>query len=348
MTTVAIVGDEGVGVSTLAGRLGKKGTDSDITFFNLVKGDSVFTFVDVKKYPETIKSLVQAVNMADIVLVCVPSSGLTARTGECIVALDLLEKRRGLFVLTRADESFPVALTELADKVSAVVKGTSMEGWGVVPVSSTTFSGMELLHERLAELTIVAKEDRAKLTDGPSRVIVDHFFTVKGVGCVILGHVDRGVIAKRDAMTVYPPEFGVELRSIQCNDEDVNTAPAGTRVGLSLKGGRAKDFDRGYLISAQESIGNKFELEARLSPFTSRLATSDTVHLFVGLQSSPATVARIVVDGKGTDKAPPGSTCTVTLTTGRELAYRTDDRFLIAQLNDPKQRLVAGGTLTEG
>ncbi|HNI42724.1 MAG TPA: elongation factor Tu, partial [Methanoregulaceae archaeon] len=45
--TVAVIGPEGY-----AQDLGKKGTSSDITFYNLKKGDNTITFLEPTRYPE--------------------------------------------------------------------------------------------------------------------------------------------------------------------------------------------------------------------------------------------------------------------------------------------------------
>ena len=53
-------------------------------------------FVDSHGYPKALKSLITALNISDIAVLCVPPDGLdrnnpaSVHTGECIVALDLL------------------------------------------------------------------------------------------------------------------------------------------------------------------------------------------------------------------------------------------------------------------
>ncbi|MCZ7385795.1 MAG: elongation factor Tu, partial [Candidatus Methanoperedens sp.] len=68
----------------------------------------------------------------------------------------------------------------------------------------------------------------------------------------------------------------------------------------------------------------------------------DAVHLFAGLQDMPATINSMAIGGKDVTQAPPGSECNVTMTAQKDIAYSRSDRFLIVQLNNPKQRLVAG------
>src|SRR5659263_594197 len=57
MANVAIIGSEKSGRTSLVGKLGKKGTESDITLYNFVKGDRIYSFVDAIGYPSSFKRL---------------------------------------------------------------------------------------------------------------------------------------------------------------------------------------------------------------------------------------------------------------------------------------------------
>jgi len=342
MANIAIIGSEKSGRTTLAGKLGKKGTESDITLYNFVKGDSIYAFVDANGYPASLKSLINAINLSDIALVCIPSTGLNAQVGECIVALDLLGDKRGIFVITMADRSNPVALSELSEKIKAITKGTNLERWESIAVSTTTFEGIETLKEKIFALGDETKKANAALDGLPPRVMVDHFFNVTGIGCVVLGVVAQGTIKVHDSLALFPTNRPAEIRSIQSNDVDFKSASAGTRVGLALKGVQSKEFDRGYMLSQKEETSSKLNLKCRLSKFTQPLGVGDAVHLFAGLQDMPATISSMTMGGKDVTQAPAGSECNVTLAAQKDIAYSRSDRFLIAQLNNPKQRLVAG------
>lgn len=342
MSNVAIVGSEKSGRTNLAAKLGKKGTESDIVLYNFVKGDQIYSFVDAIGYPSSLKSLVNTLNLSDIALVCVPSTGLNAQVGECIIALDLLGNKRGLFVITMSDKSNPVAISELSEKIKAITKGTNLEKWGIIPVSTVSFEGMETLKEKLFALGDEARAANAAKSALPVRVIVDHFFNVTGIGTVVLGIVIQGTLKTHDNLTVFPIERPTEIRSIQSNDVDMKSAPAGTRVGLALKTVQSKEFDRGHLISQKEEIASKFNLKCRLTKFTQPLGVGDTVHLVAGLQIMPATINSMTIGGKDVTQATAGSDCNVIVTAQKSIAYSKNDRFLIVQLNNPKQRFVAG------
>ena len=345
MANVSIIGSERSGRTSLAANLGKKGTESDITLYNFVKGNDIYSFVDAIGYPSSIKSLINAINLSDIALVCIPATGLNSQVGECIVALDLLGNKRGLFVITMADKSNPMALSELTEKIKAITKGTNLEKWESVPVSTTTFEGLETLKEKIFALAEEVKKTNAALNELPPRIMVDHFFNVTGIGTVVLGIVIQGTIKMHDQFTLFPVKRPAEIRSIQSNDVDMKTAPAGTRVGLALKGVQSKEFDRGYILSKDEGVASKFTLQCLLSKFTQPLGVGDSVHLFAGLQDMPATISSISIGGKDVTQAQAGSECTVVIAAQKDIAYSKNDRFLIAQLNNPKQRFVAGCTL---
>ncbi len=346
MANVSIIGSERSGRTSLAANLGKKGTESDITLYNFVKGNDIYSFVDAIGYPASIKSLINAINLSDIALVCIPATGLNSQVGECIVALDLLGNKRGLFVITMADKSNPMALSELTEKIKAITKGTNLEKWESVPVSTTTFEGLETLKEKIFALAEEVKKTNAALNELPPRIMVDHFFNVTGIGTVVLGIVIQGTIKMHDQFTLFPVKRPAEIRSIQSNDVDMKTAPAGTRVGLALKGVQSKEFDRGYILSKDEGVASKFTLQCRLSKFTQPLGVGDSVHLFAGLQDMPATISSISIGGKDATQVQAGSECTVVIAAQKDIAYSKNDRFLIARLNNPKQRFVAGCALT--
>ncbi len=345
MANVSIIGSERSGRTSLAANLGKKGTESDITLYNFVKGNDIYSFVDAIGYPASIKSLINAINLSDIALVCIPATGLNSQVGECIVALDLLGNKRGLFVITLADKSNPMARSELTEKIKAITKGTNLEKWESVPVSTTTFEGLETLKEKIFALAEEVKKTNAALNELPPRIMVDHFFNVTGIGTVVLGIVIQGTIKMHDQFTLFPVKRPAEIRSIQSNDVDMKTAPAGTRVGLALKGVQSKEFDRGYILSKDEGVASKFTLQCRLSKFTQPLGVGDSVHLFAGLQDMPATISSISIGGKDATQVQAGSECTVVIAAQKDIAYSKNDRFLIARLNNPKQRFVAGCAL---
>jgi len=123
---------------------------------------------------------------------------------------------------------------------------------------------------------------------------------------------------------------------------DIDNAPTGTRVGMRLKNVQAKDIERGFIISDKEIVTTDYTLECTISKFTRAIETSSVLHLFVGLQSEPVRVEKILVGGQEVQEAKPGSTCVLELSGNKKVAYNKDDRFLLANL-DLSQRFAGYG-----
>ena len=105
MTKITIIGSEKSGKTTLAGKLGKKGNVTDITMYDYAKNDSILTTIDATGYPASVKSLITALNLSDIAILCIPPEGLDPLSAECIIALDLLGYKHGIIALTKSDPS---------------------------------------------------------------------------------------------------------------------------------------------------------------------------------------------------------------------------------------------------
>lgn len=346
MVSIAVIGGEGSGRSSLAAKLGKKGNISDITLYDFEKGDQILTLIDPSGYPASVKPLMTALAMSEMVLLCIPPSGMDASAGQCMIAVDLLGIEHGIIVQTMSDTSNPIQMQENAGNIRTILKGTVAQDWDIMPISTTTFEGMEQLKEAVNDLDReIADKNRSKADLSP-RVMVDHSFNVKGIGSVILGRVIRGTIYKHDKLTIFPINREIEIRNIQMHDHDKKSAPPGSRVGLALKGVQAKEVERGHVISSGETNAKEIELECLISKFSQGLTVNTALHLYVNLQSTPVRITYITIDGQAIENAPPGSECRVKVDAGEDVAFSEEDVFILADLNNPKQHLIAGCRMT--
>jgi selenocysteine-specific elongation factor len=342
MTKITIIGSEKSGKTTLAGKLGKKGNVTDITMYDYAKNDSILTTIDPTGYPVSVKSLVTALNLSDIAILCIPPSGLDPLSAECIIALDLLGYKHGIIALTKADTSYPFALDELKEKLQKITVGTVLENWEYLPISTSSFEGMEELKEMISNMGKVVEAEQREMDNMPTRVLIDQSFNVTGIGCVVLGVVSQGVLNAKDKMLAYPTKKPLEIRSIQMHDVDVKSSPTGARVGLALKNIQSKDIDRGFVLSEDDIVATELVLESTLSQLAKPFAVADMLHVYVGLQSAPMRVESITLNGENIEKAKSGGTYTVKLSGTKEISYSKNDRFVLTNL-DGKQRFIAFG-----
>jgi selenocysteine-specific elongation factor len=342
MVSIAVIGGVGSGRSSLASRLGKKGNTSDVTMYDFAKGDQILTITDPSGYPVSPKPLTTALGMSEIVLLCIPPAGMDVAAGECVIAVDLMGLEYGIVVQTMSDRSNPYEQKENANNIRSFLHGTTARDWDIIPVSTTTFEGMEQLKEAINELGKEITIQNLEKSDKSPRVIIDHSFNVKGIGSVVLGRVIQGTVHKHDKLNIYPVNQEIEIRNIQMQDVDKKSAGSGSRVGLSLKGVQAKDVDRGNIISAGEITAKDIELECKVSRFSQGVIAGSTLHMYINLQSTPVKISGITVDGQDVGEARAGSTCKVSLSTGEEVSFSSGDMFLLTDLNQPKQRFIGG------
>ena len=139
------------------------------------------------------------------------------------------------------------------------------------------------------------KEEMDKLepfsTEGPSEMLIDHCFDVKGVGTVILGKVTHGKIKQYDNLKLYPAGIDVLIKSIQMHDDPVAESISPARVGLAVKGAKPDEVGRGDVIAQEGAVDVKAEIELDFTknPFyKNEIAENQGCLVNIGLQIKAA------------------------------------------------------------
>jgi selenocysteine-specific translation elongation factor len=314
--TVAILGTQGYGES-----LGKKGTSTDITLYNLKKGEDTITFIEPTRYPERLAPLFYATSLAKKAIVVVDE--LNATFGECLVMLSCSSVDGGFFVLR---DYLP------REKIEPLIKGTSLEKFEFVEDNPL------LLKEKLfGEVARNTPKIPIACIQSVGTVPIDHSFSVKGVGVVILGMVAYGVISKHDSVKVLPGAKTAQIRSIQKHDDEFDCAHEGDRVGLAMKNVEVEDLERGTVLTTDVSVKSVKAIKAKASLvkyWQTPMKNEMVVHLGHWMQFIPARVEAVSDDG---DWRKP----LLTLSLEKELVYRSGGRAVVSYLEGGKLR-VAG------
>jgi len=259
-----------LGKQDIASEFGKKGTETDLTLYDRKESDVIKTWVTPSGFPDKIQPLFQAINLAEYVIFHVDK--LDKFTGEQIIALDSLKKERGILSHTfEVDES----------KLDAMIKGTVVEKYTKVD--------QDKIKEEMDKLEPISN-------DGPSEMVIDHTFDVKGVGTVILGKVTNGKIKQYDNLKLYPAGIDVLIKSIQMHDDPVEESVCPARVGLAVKGAKPEEVGRGDVISAEGAVDVKTEIELdfQKNPFyKSEIAENQGCLVNIGLQIKAAKFSSI-------------------------------------------------------
>lgn len=318
---VAVIGSPGY-----AKGLGKKSTESDITFFDQKKGDTTVTFVEPTKYPEKLAPLFYCASMADVAIVVVEQ--ISPSFGESALMLDCVGVSRGMIVLKNY-------ITK--EQIAPLVKDTVLEKYEFVE-DDPLRTRERLLSD--ADRIAAPEHDREGRSSGT--VPMDHFFDVRGVGTVVLGWVAEGLTRKHDEARLLPGGKAVQIRSIQKHDDDFDWACKGDRVGIALKNATVDELDRGMVITTNDHVrcaatvtGHASIIKYWLNP----LAKGMVVHVGHWMQFVPARIEGVEA---GADWRRPR----LTLSLQKELAFIPESSAVLTYLEGGKLRII--GTIELG
>lgn len=296
----------------LASRIAKPGTESDIALFNYRDGERHLNIASPVRYPAKLSSLVFSLHMSNVVLLDI--SEMSREVGEIIVAIDSLGMTEGGVVLRNY---------LLPEQIRPFIENTALRDYQM----------LEDNHEKVRDfLFSMAREGD---DGGPVRVVIDHYFPVKGVGLVVLGMVESGVVRRHQDLRLYPTDRIAHVKSIQVHDVDVDSAGAGSRVGLALKNVKEDDLEKGMVLaeSSVDVIDGECEIEVEVTPFFKKeLGRGDVIHIFAGLQMIPA---RIV---DGTTSA--GKKSVLTVLPEKRFADYNDMKKLLGHIDSPMPRVL--------
>ncbi|MHA1745890.1 MAG: hypothetical protein ACTSWW_07810 [Promethearchaeota archaeon] len=271
--TVGLLGANHEITKLIGESLGSPGTKSDMQFFNRLddKLHAVFTAVSPIGYPDKVKTLIQTCAETQIhIMVIDAETGITAEIGEIMVLMDIFARYYGtqtLVVIGGITSSNEWRIPEIQKQLPQLVKNTALKAIPIYSLQSredfTTLKG------HIYTLASQNAPQESESTPAYSKVLIDHAFPVKGVGCVVLGLVAQGEILAGQMYDLMPTQPKVILRSIQKFDRNFKTASVGDRVGLALKGVRAETIDRNSIFCTLGSMttSDSFRAKIEVSPY---------------------------------------------------------------------------------
>merc|ERR1711868_7151 len=116
------------------------------------------------------------------------------------------------------------------------------KGWQK-EVKEGKFSGMTLLEA----LDAVIPPTRP--TDKPLRLPLQDVYKIGGIGTVLVGRVETGLIKPGMVVTFAPVNVTTEVKSVEMHHESLQEAGPGDNVGFNVKNVSVKDIRRGNVAS---------------------------------------------------------------------------------------------------
>jgi selenocysteine-specific elongation factor len=300
----------------------RRGMTIDLGFAwtRLASGATV-AFVDVPGHERFVPNMLAGVGPAPAALVVVAADeGWMPQSAEHLAALDALDVRYGLLVVSRADLADPAPAAARAREELA---RTSLGDVPAVAVSAVTGAGLDELRAALDAL--VARLPAADPA-APVRLWVDRSFTIKGAGTVVTGTLGAGRLRTGDELELTGAGRPVRVRGLQTLGAPAGDVTAVARVAVNLRGVEKDAIARGaaLLTPGRYRVTDLVDVRVHGDPVAELPAT---VTLHAGSAAVPARVRPLGAD-------------TARLRLGAALPLRIGDRAL---LRDPGRHHVAGG-----
>jgi selenocysteine-specific elongation factor len=287
-------------------------------------------FVDVPGHERFVPNMLAGVGPVPAVMFVVAADeGWMPQSGEHLDALQALQVRHGLLVVTRSDLMDPELAREEALEHLA---GSSLDKIGSVCVSGVTGAGLDELLAALGSLVTALPEPDV---EADVRLWVDRAFTIRGAGTVVTGTLAAGTIRVGDELVLAAGQRRVSVRGLQSLGVPVESAPAVARVAVNLRGLPRESVRRGDALLTPGAWLATRTIDVRLSAVARYVSTSERAAgelpeqmvLHVGAAAVAARVRPL-----GEDVAR--------LTLAHPLPLRIGDRALV---RDPGARHIAAG-----
>lgn len=327
---VGVLGENFEQCNLIGQALGAPGSKSDLLFYNRLDASlgQIFCAITPIGYPDKIKPFLQTMMITSVhILVVDLEIGVNAVVGEILVAMELfhkLYKTKSIVVISNINQSTEWKLDETVKKVKKIFESTEI---GILePFLLKNKEDYQELKKIVLENALEIEKDRTE-DDTYMKMTIDHSFTVKGVGTVVLGVVVKGTLTAGQMYELIG--YGAEpkkviVKSIQKHDRDFKLAYRGDRVGLALKGIKSEEIDRDNLLVTMSSFKEEKNITADLflSKFY-KIQTADgklvpgTGKLYFAICELKMTPAKIISG----DEIKPGSTGKVKLEFEKHLAH---------------------------
>jgi len=314
--------------------------DLGFAWLRLPSGTEV-SIVDVPGHERFVHNMLAGVGGIDIALLVIAADeGIMPQTREHVDILDLLNISTGVVAVTKTDLVEPDWLDLVLAEIEEGLKGSSLAHAPLIPVSSTTGAGLDVLTSTLDSLLA---QERTRPSSGAPRLPIDRVFTVAGFGTVVTGTLIDGALHRGDELEIVPSGLRARVRGLQSHKHKVDSAPAGTRVAVNISAVSTDELERGEVLSAPGALTATRLLDVRLKMVRQgarNLRHNDEITFHTGSSESVGKVALL-----DSDELSPGDDGMAQIRLKRPVAVGKGDLFVVRLLT-PAQT-VGGGMVIE-
>ncbi len=257
----------------------ERGMTIDLGFaFYLTPGNETIAIVDVPGHERFVKNMIAGAGGIDVaMLVIAADDGWMPQSTEHFHILRLLGIRHGIIIINKCD----LVTQERVDSVIADIKyhvqNSFLTHAPLFTLSAVTGLGFGDLRAYLNQLPqkVASRQDTGK-----PRLCIDRSFIRPGIGGVATGTLRGGSLRVGQEVTIWPSKTGSKIRTLQSNNQSVETAQLGQRTALSLSGIDKSLLERGGVISDRFDL--TYLVENPILALTIELLSDSSVPLKTG------------------------------------------------------------------
>lgn len=297
--SVGVFGDLGHGKSSLVHALTVSASagyqastrSSELSFHVLETANGSLSLLEAPGHPRYHRHLVAGILSTDLAILCIDiKAGITPATIEQITMLRLRQVQGLIFVFTKSDLANAHRVTVLETELREQLAGTPFQDNLIVPVSALKGEGLDLLQ-------LVIEQMAVQMNLGTSS---DWFINVwsvagkRGKISLISGVVEGGPLKLGDPAELVPNPGDVNMASIRCFSESIESAEHGTQVVVELRGTDPERIERGSIL-ALKGVAQKVVTIAFRPTWNGEPKNNTSVKVYIGLQEL---LAKIVWDAQ--------------------------------------------------
>ncbi|UCC20422.1 MAG: GTP-binding protein [Promethearchaeota archaeon] len=264
----------------------ERGITIDLGFTSFLIDKYLITLVDGPGHADLIKISASSVEIIDCALIVIDiNKGPQVQTGEHLIMIESLKIDKIIVVLNKID-LFSGNVKDEIEKTREFFRSTSFgSDIPIFAISAKDKKGFEELKEGILKIIKSLKINRN--VKGDIIIPIDHHFPIKGMGAILTGTVLKGMLKLNQVLEILPIKTSGRVKNIQIFHQNVDSAKAGDRVGINIKGIDLKKVYRGcYATSNPNAFEQCKVIEVKVNNnklFKPKTSFGTQIHVTIGM-----------------------------------------------------------------
>jgi elongation factor 1-alpha len=291
----------------------ERGVTIDLAYQKVITNKRQVTIIDAPGHKDFVKNMITGASQADAAFLTVAAKeGVQPQTKEHLWLLRTMGVTQVCVNVNKMDtvdykeDAFNKVKTELGELLTVV---------GINPETVTFIASSALMGDNVVKKsenmswykgpTILEQfdlfDEPKKPTDLPMRMPLQDVYEITGIGTVPVGKIETGIMKIGQKVIILPGRSGKgidgEVRSIEMHHEQMQEAPCGDNVGISIKGIGKKDVARGDVVceaSKPATIAEEFTAQIAVINHPTVIAKGYTPVFHVHTAQVPCQITEIV------------------------------------------------------